>query len=115
MHNGTIGLHDVYIFLYREDSLPAPESLVPLQVDVLFETKQDATVRLNGGPTRRSGNPGYIQGKPVLIKNGDSSTRPMSAPYLDCTDLEGGAVLFGENVQTACTFATCEEVSTIKL
>ncbi|XP_022643862.1 tectonic-1-like [Varroa destructor] len=110
VHNGTLGVQDVYIFVYRNEQLPAHGTVVPLQIDVYFETKQDAAVRLNGGPTLRSGNPGYIPGKPILTKNGDSSTRPMSAPFRDCTDIEGGAVLFGENLNTVCLFSTCEEV-----
>lgn len=110
VHNGTLGVQDVYVFVYREDSLPPENGLVPLQINVLFETKQDAAVRLGGGPTRRSGNPGYLFGKPVLAKNGDSSTRPVSAPFRDCGDVEGGIVVFGENVQTACLYSSCDEL-----
>lgn len=110
VHNGTLGLQDVYVFVSREEELPPTGAIIPIQVDVYFETRQDVSVRLNGGPILRSGNPGYIAGKPILTKNGDSSTRPMSAPFRDCTDIEGGAVLFGENLHTMCEFATCEEV-----
>ncbi|XP_018494470.2 tectonic-3 [Galendromus occidentalis] len=111
VHNGTLGVQDVYIFVHRKESPPPGGTWVPIQIDVIFETKQDATVRLNGGPIERSGNPGYIFGKPVLAKNGDSSTRPVSAPFKDCTDSEGRIVLFGENVETACLYPSCGELA----
>src|SRR5207253_333781 len=110
VHNGTRGIKDVYIYVHREDQLPPIGSKVRIEIEVTFNTKQDHGIRVRDDLVLRSGNPGYLEGKPVLLKNGDN-VRSLKAPFGDCSkfDAPENDVNFNENLQTACVYSSCRE------
>uniref|UniRef100_A0A8D2DT93 Tectonic family member 3 n=1 Tax=Sciurus vulgaris TaxID=55149 RepID=A0A8D2DT93_SCIVU len=106
--NGTFGIQKVSVSFGQTSLTVKPDVSLQQEFIIHFRASQQSISTTLTGP--RSGNPGYIVGKPLLVLSGDTShsmTLLQSQGYGTCS-VKRHEVQFGVNAISGCKFRLME-------